>query len=609
MYEVIVIGAGLSGLTAGALLCKKGIKVAVIDKNYMPGGSCGIFKREGVTFDQGSAMLFGFGEKGFNAHRFVFNCLEQPIDMIKHDLLYVMNFNGHKIRFYADLDLFKEELSSVFPDQKDNIVRFYDDMSTMYQHVLVETPSYTTPDENDLDDAKKGFKKHPLSYIKFLSYLNISAEKLLKRYFDNDEIIKFFDKLTSTYCYTTTKESPAILASVMFVDNHTGGSYYPAGSTLFLPGLLEKSIEENGGDMILEKEVTKILFENSKPVGVELNTKEKIYADNIIFSGTVWDLYGKLIDSNETTEKKRRWASNMVPTYPSVVLYCLVKDNCIPKDTQPVEMLVGNVDQIDESEVTAYIFSIDDKTLCEEGYHVIAAIGPTFVKWSELNEEEYITRKEQEKERLIKVLERRFPDIRNSLVYTNLATSKTLERYLNKKDGAVAGPKQKLGQHMFKRQHTKSQWDNLYCCGESTVMGTGTPTVTTSGISAANAILKKLGKEKFKYDINIVNYVNVIGKPVKNDDLFYKYDDETAKIVKKAFACQLCENPTCAEPKEFDARGIMRRVCVGNFVGAKKLINEEISVEKLKQYEKMCIEKKRINKSVEISVVIEFLRK
>jgi len=225
MYDVVVVGGGLSGLTAGSLLCKKGIKTAVIDKNYMPGGSCGIFKREGVTFDQGSAMLFGFGETGFNAHRFVFNCLEQPIDIIKHDLLYVMNFNGHKIRFYADLDLFKKELSSVFPDQKDNIKRFYDDMSTMYQHVLVENPSYTTPDENELNDAKEGFKKHPLSYIKFLSFLNISAEKLLKRYFDSDEIIKFFDKLTSTYCYTTTKESPAILASVMFVDNHTGGSY------------------------------------------------------------------------------------------------------------------------------------------------------------------------------------------------------------------------------------------------------------------------------------------------------------------------------------------------------------------------------------------------
>jgi len=609
MYDVVVVGGGLSGLTAGSLLCKKGIKTAVIDKNYMPGGSCGIFKREGVTFDQGSAMLFGFGETGFNAHRFVFNCLEQPIDIIKHDLLYVMNFNGHKIRFYADLDLFKKELSSVFPDQKDNIKRFYDDMSTMYQHVLVENPSYTTPDENELNDAKEGFKKHPLSYIKFLSFLNISAEKLLKRYFDSDEIIKFFDKLTSTYCYTTTKESPAILASVMFVDNHTGGSYYPAGSTLFLPGLLEKSIEENGGEMILEKEVTKIIFENNQPVGVELNTNEKLYANNIIFSGTVWDLYEKLIDNKETTDKKRKWASNMDPTFPSVVLYSLVKDECIPKDTQAVEMLVGNVDQIDESEVTAYIFSIDDKTLCEEGYHVIAAIGPTFINWSELNEAEYEAQKEKETQRLIKVLERRFPDIRKSLVYTNLATSKTLERYLNKKNGAVAGPKQKLGQHMFKRLHTKSQWDNLYCCGESTVMGTGTPTVTTSGISAANAILKKLRKEKFKHDINISNYVNIIDKPVKKEDLYKNYDEETAKIVKKAFACQLCENPTCAEPKDFDIRGIMRRVCVGNFVGAKKLINEDISVKKLEQYENMCIEKKRINKAVDIIDVIEFLRR
>jgi prolycopene isomerase len=86
-YDVIVIGGGLSGLTAASLLAKRQMKVAVIDKNYNPGGSCGIFKRGSVTFDQGSAMLYGFGESGFNAHRFVFNYLEEPIDIIQHDLL------------------------------------------------------------------------------------------------------------------------------------------------------------------------------------------------------------------------------------------------------------------------------------------------------------------------------------------------------------------------------------------------------------------------------------------------------------------------------------------------------------------------------------------
>jgi len=43
-YDVLVIGGGLSGLTAASLLSKRGCKVAVIEKSYMPGGSCGIFK-------------------------------------------------------------------------------------------------------------------------------------------------------------------------------------------------------------------------------------------------------------------------------------------------------------------------------------------------------------------------------------------------------------------------------------------------------------------------------------------------------------------------------------------------------------------------------------
>ena len=56
----------------------------------------------------------------------------------------------------------------------------------------------------------------------------------------------------------------------MFVDNHVGGSYYPAGSTLFLPGMLEKAIEEHGGDMRYNSEVVSILFEGGKPCGVLL---------------------------------------------------------------------------------------------------------------------------------------------------------------------------------------------------------------------------------------------------------------------------------------------------------------------------------------------------
>jgi len=120
-------------------------------------------------------------------------------------------------------------------------------------------------------------------------------------------------------------------------------------------------------------------------------------------------LYGKLIDPIHTKVYRREWVNKQVPTYPSVVLYTVVDRNVIPKDTAPIEMLVKNPDMLDESEVTAYIMSIDDRTLCAEDEHTVIAIGPTFENWNTENAEAYQKKKHLEQNRLISVLERRFP--------------------------------------------------------------------------------------------------------------------------------------------------------------------------------------------------------
>lgn len=607
-FDVIIIGGGLSGLTAASLLAKRDLRVAVIEKSYNPGGSCGIFKRNHVTFDQGSAMMYGFGEKGFNAHRFVFNCLEEPIDMIQHDFLYCVNFNGHRIRFYADVDQFADELARVFPAEKENIKRFYHDMTVMYQHVMVESPGYNTADETDGRTALKNMRRHPLSYIRFLGYLNKSAKSLLKKYFSNPEIFNFFDKLTSTYCYATVEEAPAVLAAVMFVDNHVGGSYYPAGSTLFVPGKLEKVIEEHGGDMILEREVVSILFEKDQPAGVLLDDGTKLFADHLIYSGTVWNLYSKLLDTKYTTEKRRAWANKQEKTYPSVVLYSVVDRAVIPEDTLPIEMLVGNPQELDESEVTAYILSIDDRTLCAEDEHTVIAIGPTFENWYDGDDSTYKSKKQAEQVRLIGVLEKRFPGFSEAVRFAEVATPRTIERYTLKNGGAVAGPKQMLGQHMFKRLHTRSQWKNFFCCGESTVMGTGTPTVTTSGISAANAILRKLGREPFVYRKDMKNVVRIVAHPFTADQLNAGVDEPAREVMKKAMQCRFCENPTCTLDR--DIRGIMRRVAVGNFAGAGKIWKKNpADPETLSRYESGCICHAENGSAVQIREVIQFIEK
>jgi prolycopene isomerase len=482
----------------------------------------------------------------------------------------------------------------------------------MYRHVMVESPSYTTPDETDPDEASKAMLRHPDSYTRFLSYLDRSAKDLLSEYFSDPEIFKFFDKLTSTYCYATVEESPAVLAAIMFVDNHVGGSYYPAGSTISLPGKLEKAIEEHGGDMLLENEVVRILFNNDRPSGVELKNGNTISAENIIYSGTVWNLYGKLIDRRHLTAQRGDWAANQVPTHPSVVLYAHIDSRVIPGDTAPIEMLVGNPDLLDESEVTAYILSIDDRTLCDEDGHVVVAIGPTFADWSHADADDYRAKKENEKARLIAVLENRFPGFTDGVRYAEVATPKTIERYTLKNGGAVAGPKQMLGQHMFNRLHTRSEWDNLFCCGESTVMGTGTPTVTTSGISAANAVLKKLKLEPFKYQPSMKNYVRVVDKPFRAQSLYEGYPEETRAIMREASRCQYCENPKCSANTDWDIRGIMRRVTVGNFAGAAKvarqcLAGDSSSKASLAECEKRCVLNKHGGSPVGIQTVINYI--
>lgn len=572
--DVVVIGAGLSGLTAGALIAKRGLSVTVVDKSRHPGGSCGAFRRDGSLFDQGSAMLYGFGESGFNAHRFVMNCLEEPINILRHDLLYCVNYKGHRIRFWPDVDRFAEELSEVFPGQRNNIHRFYRDMKKLYRNVMEENQTYTTADETDPKTALASIRKHPLSYMKFLGYLNRSAEDLLRKYFTDPEIFKFFDKLTSTYCYATVAEAPAVLAAVMFIDNHVGGSYYPAGSTLFLPGKLEKSIEAHGGRMVPGREVTEILFENGKPAGVLLDSGQAIKADEIVYSGTVWNLYGKLIGQDHVPGATIEWAQAQEPTYPSVVLYTLVDREVIPEGTAPVEMLVGNPDRLDESEVTAYIFSIDDRTLCPDDCHTAIAIGPTFGTWSFEDPEKYREQKEKETQRLLRVMEARFPGFSNAVRFAELATPHTIERYCLKNGGAVAGPKQMLGQHMLTRLRTRTRWDSLYCCGESTVMGTGTPTVTVSGVAAANAILKKRGLEPYLYSPDMKNVVRMVDKPYTNAQLAADTDPRYRDLIAAARRCRYCEHPECTG--FYDIPGVLRRISVENLAGAKKILARDL---------------------------------
>ncbi len=123
-YDVIVVGAGLGGMTAASLLAKRGLAVLMIEQQDKPGGSCTSFRRKGFTFDVGTAMLYGFGERGFKPFRFVINELEEPVEVVAHKTLARMTFEGQPIIFWPDVEQFLQELDRLFPDEKEGVARF-----------------------------------------------------------------------------------------------------------------------------------------------------------------------------------------------------------------------------------------------------------------------------------------------------------------------------------------------------------------------------------------------------------------------------------------------------------------------------------------------------
>ena len=573
-FDVIVIGAGLGGLTAAGLLAKRGLSVLVLERNCQPGGSCGAFRRRGYTLDLGAAMLFGFGETGFNPHRFVMNELGEDLDVYRHEAMYRLWYDGKPVVFWPEPGRFFGELAKLFPGTIGQLESFYHELEGLYEAVMSANSVFLSPTETPRAELGRAFLEHPLMQARLLGLLSKNTAHLMRKHIKDEGIWRFFNKLTSTYTYTTVEETPALVAVTMFLENHVGGSYYPAGSPMMLSARLEKALEKSGGSIRYGSTVSRILLGNGKAVGVGLETGEELAAAEVIYDGTVWNLYGKLLPPEVVPASILEKTRYLVPSFPSSVLYGAVEKAALPADAFPVEMLAGSPDRIDENDVTLYLSSLEDPSLAPEGMSAFMLIGPSSKSWpspfsADYEGKGYLRMKEEETERMLGLVGKRFPAFPQGVSFSELGSPSTVERYLLKNEGAVAGPKACMGQELMNRQHAATFIPGLYMCGESTVMGTGTPAVTISGISAADLVLRRRGLREYRNHPADRERVHVIprGRPGNRPS-----DPRFAD----AALCQWCETSPCRKvcPSGIDIMGIMRRLEATNVDGARKRLVE-----------------------------------
>ena len=574
-YDVIVVGAGIGGITAAALLAKKGLKVLNIEQHYVPGGMCSCFRRQGFTFDAGSTLLFGFGEKGFRAHRFVMNELEEEIDMIPQEDTYRLHVLGKEITFWKDFDRFIREFIAIFPHQEKELRSFYSFLYRLYQGAVSDNEMIVPPSELPKIDYVKRFFKNPIGVLGLALMMFKTAESVIKKYFTDPDLIAFLDMLTRTFSYCDITETSAVLSATMFVDMHEGGCYYSAGSPQMVPNKVEKAMERCGGQMLYRHLVDEILIARNRAYGVRLADGTEIMADRVISDASVWNLYGKLVKPGHIQPKRMKWAHAFVPTPSSFICYIGVDAKAFPETARRFEIFIPDMTDKEGHGLTMYASSMIDPSLAPPGCHGVTAILLAEDTWPEPGDpeyqsEEYRRRKQEAGNKLLDHIELYYPGFRQHIKVMEIATPSTVERFAMKNWGCVGGPKQAIGQEMLNRPHARSDWKNLYLCGDSTVMGIGVVAATASGIGAANMVLKDLGMKQFapkRFPRQYVNFVKAkpwTPPPGKDTPI----SEESARRL--ARECQLCEHPGCRKacPAGIDVLSFMRRIEAGNYIGA-----------------------------------------
>lgn len=274
-YDVIIIGGGLSGLTAGIIAAKRGKKTLLLEKHVTTGGLAAGFTRRGYYFDSGMSRVMGASVreslKGLE--------ILEKADLKPHRAIW--NIEGNWIE-YKQLNLFFEGLAKLFPDEICAFRMFYEKevnpRENMFKILFTDT-TCMNPIRKFL------YNLHLLGALPFI------AKNLSSRESESDVLGKYFDKKGKAYSFLVEKEDEVDYRGEMSIVSKAGKWYtqmfnvYPSAGFQGLADIMAEAFKEHGGELRTAAAVRKIIITNGTAVGVELGRNdaiETLSADRII---------------------------------------------------------------------------------------------------------------------------------------------------------------------------------------------------------------------------------------------------------------------------------------------------------------------------------------
>ncbi len=476
-YDIIIVGAGLGGLTAGCKLAREGKKVLVIEQHSKPGGCATTFHRGDFTLEVGLHEMDGPSTKDMKTR--IFNELEvfNNIKFIRVPEFY--RFVSDRVDLVVPHDPAEASkiLKNRFPSENEGIDAFFTQ--------LFNPKRKTAGNENVLDKSLGMFLDSIIrdEDLKLVLLGNLG-------YFSDDPY-----SISLTY-YSVAQGS-----------YFTGGASYIHGGSQKLSDYLLRYIREHGGEVILNNLVTNLIVAGNKVKGVKFRKRKsgqaehsEAFADEVIVNAAIPCIPDLLPE--DMGKKFRDEIKLLSPGNSLLTIYLGFKGSLRETGWKNYSTFVFDGSVVSQKDIVGnnhgdfrkrnFAFADYgqiDSGLAPAGKSVGALCCVDYLKdWENLSGEEYDSKKEEVAGIFIDRLETLIPGIKTRIEYYEVATAATVKRYTLNPGGAVYGFAQVPSKPAI---NITGIFDNLHFASAWGKTGGGFSGAIYSGYLCAFNILRK----------------------------------------------------------------------------------------------------------------------
>ena len=492
MKKIIVIGAGVAGLSAAVRLQKLGYEVTLYEKDRQVGGKMNQIKTAGFTFDLGPTIVMMP-----EIYREVFEfCGKDPDDYIpmkKVDPMLKLYFNKEEpIEFSNDLIELTKTLENISPEDTQGYFAF---LADIYQRYTIAKEAFITKSFRGFWDFYNPKSLWAGIRLRTFSDAYTSISKFVK-----DDRLRKSLAFQTLYIGVSPYQGPSLYTIIPMIELFYG-VYFIEGGMYTLATSLARLFEELGGKIVYETSVDEILIDNKIAKGIRIG-KDQVMADAIVCGADFPYAMKELIPDER---KRGKYTNKKIAKFEyscSCFLMYLGLDKKYPEEHLHsiyfAEDFKQNVDDLfergklpDDPSFYLYRPSLMDDSLAPEGQKGLYVLVPVpelskYEKWTEQTMQAY-------RQKIIRLLKEKtiFKDIDEHIVSETLITPKDFSERFNAYNGATFGLKPTLKQSNYYRPHNKfSAAENLYFCGSRTHPGAGVPIVMQSAKLAVEELLR-----------------------------------------------------------------------------------------------------------------------